>query len=750
MGWYLAVSVGLGVSALGQAPGAQPETQMQAAAERIVSQYKVDGPHFPAATLTVASDDTAVLIEAAADGLSVVSLKCVATGTDWASETKPALPLIQFAEVDGKPVALRWQFKQVCVIEGPPTQHVLLFTSENPRLELRSIWQAVPGPGPVEHRVTIKNTGTLPVLLPLQKSLALTLRPAPGHALEHWWVEKGSQYPTPAGTHHAAVTPQFAASLISHPYDRERPRDAIPWTSIQDVEGQQGVYAGIEFSGVVRIALRAVSGDQQTVQGVTLNLGVGSDDAQEEAFRTKLAPGEAFEAPAVFVGCYKGDVDDGSNRLRCWVRAHVLPPHTLTNLPLLTNNSWGSGMAVDDALARQMIDASCALGMEMYHIDAGWFRGVGNWRPDDKKFPQGLAPIADYAHSKGLKFGLWIGWTQGGHQPALPLPGVPSPAKGERAGKDDVLCVFEPGMKPWFTRDYPEEWKNHSFIGADVCLAEPKAEAWCLRDLRRCVKEYKLDLLEHDQRMIVENCGRDTHRHTASPLDVAYHATRGYYRIYDTLRAENPALLFENCVNGGHMVDFGAARRAHYFSITDTYDPISNRRAFYDTSYALPPGACECYVANHPGKTLGNFVYMLRSGMMGWCTIMLNMSQWTPEQRTAGKRQFDLYKQKLRPLISNANLYHISERPDGQRWDGMQYADPKAGTGVLFAFRGKSDEESHVFTLKGLDPAARYRLTFEDASSQPATFTGAELMQNGVTVKLAEKESSELVFILRQ
>ena len=92
----------------------------------------------------------------------------------------------------------------------------------------------------------------------------------------------------------------------------------------------------------------------------------------------------------------------------------------------------------------------------------------------------------------------------------------------------------------------------------------------------------------------------------------------------------------------------------------------------------------------------------------------------------------------------------ISERPDGQRWDGMQYADPKAGTGVLFAFRGKSDEESHVFTLKGLDPAARYRLTFEDASSQPATFTGAELMQNGVTVKLAEKESSELVFILRQ
>jgi hypothetical protein len=92
----------------------------------------------------------------------------------------------------------------------------------------------------------------------------------------------------------------------------------------------------------------------------------------------------------------------------------------------------------------------------------------------------------------------------------------------------------------------------------------------------------------------------------------------------------------------------------------------------------------------------------------------------------------------------------IDERADGQRWDGMQYADPKAGTGVLYAFRGKTEEENHVFKLKGLDPAARYQLTFEDGSSPPAVATGAELMQNGVSATLAEKESSELVFLARQ
>jgi alpha-galactosidase len=132
---------------------------------------------------------------------------------------------------------------------------------------------------------------------------------------------------------------------------------------------------------------------------------------------------------------------------------------------------------------------------------------------------------------------------------------------------------------------------------------------------------------------------------------------------------------------------------------------------------------------------------------MGWCTIMLDMSKWTPEQRAAGRKQFEIYKKTLRPLINNADLYHVSERPDGQRWDGMLYVDAKAGNGVLFAFRGKTAEDRHVFKLKGLDPAARYQLAFEDGSSQPSVQTGAELMQNGATVTLAETESSELVWL---
>ena len=111
------------------------------------------------------------------------------------------------------------------------------------------------------------------------------------------------------------------------------------------------------------------------------------------------------------------------------------------------------------------------------------------------------------------------------------------------------------------------------------------------------------------------------------------------------------------------MIDYGAVRRCHYISITDTYDPLSNRRAFYDAAFALPPAMCECYIENIAVRSPAHFRFMLRSGMMGWCTIMTDTTKWTPEQHVDATRQFALYKEQLRPLIRGADVYHVSERP---------------------------------------------------------------------------------------
>jgi alpha-galactosidase len=180
--------------------------------------------------------------------------------------------------------------------------------------------------------------------------------------------------------------------------------------------------------------------------------------------------------------------------------------------------------------------------------------------------------------------------------------------------------------------------------------------------------------------------------------------------------------------------------------MSDDYDPLNLRKNFYDASYPFPPSMLEAYIADHRGATLATFRYMLRSAMLGWCTIMMDTSKWTPEQRAAGKREFAYYKDRLRPLIASANIYHVLPRPDGKQWDGMQYIDPKTGKGVLFVFRPQSDQETQTVMFRGLNPKKRYAIEAADGSAS-GTFTGEELMKTGLTVRLPEKNSSDLVFL---
>ena len=221
-----------------------------------------------------------------------------------------------------------------------------------------------------------------------------------------------------------------------------------------------------------------------------------------------------------------------------------------------------------------------------------------------------------------------------------------------------------------------------------------------------------------------------------------------YYNIYEQTRREHPALLFEICNDGGRMVDFGSAAHGDYFSITDTYDPLSNRRAFFDTSYTLPAAMLESYVEKWPVPRIENFLYMLRSGMMGWTSIMLDTTVWSTEQHDAARQAIALYKRELRPLIRDAHLYHVSARPDGVHWDGMEYCDPARGKGVLSAFRGSvPDESEHRFVLAGLDAHKHYLLHFQDGSAPDRQAMGSELMDQGLLVELRHPLSSELVFL---
>jgi hypothetical protein len=691
---------------------------------------------------TLQTKDTRLLFESTPAGPQLVELRS-SDNTLWTN--RAAESLIGAAETDGRRVPLRWKLNPMA---SRADAHRVSFVYDNvsPRLRLSWEWDSRADFGPVEHRINIENLDAREVWLPYLDSISLEWRLEHGAQVRQLFIEKGAQTPSAEGTHDVLVRDEYrwegASSTYAHAREGEA-REIIPWTLVRRTGGtQSGWYIGIEFSGRTRIVLERKGDALHAKAGLNPNPG---------PFRTRVLPGQRFESPVIFLGGSAGGIDAAGNGLRRWVKEVLTNPSTWQNssYPMLVNNSWGSGMTVDESLALRMLHDSADLGLEMFHIDAGWFRGVGDWRPDPKKFPHGLAVIADEAHRLGLKFGLWVDWTQA--------------ALGNAPG---ALNVRDPKVNDWSVADTPPDWKPEDFKGQTIDIGVPDARDWARTEVERIVTDYHLDMLEHDGYLVAQGCVRNDHPHappdpanltirregssywveSSNSTDVSYHAVRAYYSIHSALRRNHPGLLLEVCNDGGRMVDFGSASHADYFSITDTYDPLSNRRAFYDASHVLPAAMLEAYVEKWQVPHIENFRYMLRSGMMGWFTIMQDTTAWSSEQHRIAKAEFDLYKSVLRPFIRDALLYHVSARPDGLHWDAIEYFDSARKAGVVFAYRGSIENESdHSFPLAGLGSDRTNQVHFQDRSSPDVLLTGRELMR-GLKVSLALPNSSELIF----
>src|SRR5215469_7664992 len=394
---------------------------------------------------------------------------------EWQNRSSESM--IPFAEVGGVRVACKWKLnsEESRISEQ---QVIFVYESASPHLRLNWEWRGRKAYGPFEHQIRIENQDDKEIWIPMQDSLTFDWLIDPRANLRQVFVEKGANIPSVIGTHNVAIGEDFHWTGTSSTYgdiDERDPREIIPWTLVQkDDSAESGWYAGIEFSGRTRISLTREKGSLKAA------LGLNPDPSP---FRTRLLPGEAFEVPVAFFGGFRDGPDGAGNVLRRWVRSTLGNPETWKNpdYPLVVNNSWGGGMEVNEQIAQGMIRDVASLGVEMFHIDAGWFRGVGDWYPNPQKFPNGLAYIADEAHKQGLRFGIWVDWTQA----ALDTePGA--------------LNVHDPKVRDWLVTDLSPDWKPEEFKGQTIDLGVPAAHEHLQKEVKRIVEDYRLDMLEHD------------------------------------------------------------------------------------------------------------------------------------------------------------------------------------------------------------------------------------------------------------
>ncbi|PVH92358.1 glycoside hydrolase family 27 protein [Periconia macrospinosa] len=127
---------------------------------------------------------------------------------------------------------------------------------------------------------------------------------------------------------------------------------------------------------------------------------------------------------------------------------HAAPVLSPDLRPPMGWSSWSSlrGKINATSIKAQSLAMNKSLqkyGYEYINMDAGWYSGVddyGRTTWDSKKFPDGIAPVAQYVHSLGQKFGIYL-------VPGIPAAAVAanSPIKGTRYRISDIVAPNLPG-----------------------------------------------------------------------------------------------------------------------------------------------------------------------------------------------------------------------------------------------------------------------------------------------------------------
>ena len=458
-----------------------------------------------------------------------------------------------------------------------------------------------------------------------------------------------------------------------------------------------------------------------------------------EDFKTDIPPDGVFEIPSAYLGTHQGDTDDGSNIFKRWFFRHKAPIKVRTDEKEPHTQMAEQLMGLNHDLASWGVDA--------IQWDYGWWPGgpAGSWRSGEGDWRLGNPGYIDVIQRyPGVN--TWQDYGQYLKDQNLTFT-VYFLLKDAESEDPDALSSIGPNGKPeWFTdRDFT--------AGRSADLGNEDAVNWIKNRLLTVMNENHIDTFRSDFEPIPTTSDKkNRHRYET---DVQFWNAKGFYEILDHLHENKAGFRYENNGSGGSLKDYATLSRSTVAVYTDSFTHEDVRKVFYTSSYAVHPAQLLATVQPDDFSAEGNDDYGWRSIFLAGLHIASpgTVNGHLPyEGNHHAEKYYGMFRDKIRPLVRHANLYHILPRPDGIHWDGVQYFDPDiTDPGVLkgaaFIFKPSNSEGSEKsIYFKGLSAEQTYDLEFEDRPEQNTSLTGQELM-DGLEVSISEEKGSEIIWI---
>ena len=272
-------------------------------------------------------------------------------------------------------------------------------------------------------------------------------------------------------------------------------------------------------------------------------------------------------------------------------------------------------------------------------------------------------------------------------------------------------------------------------------LGDPAARQWLTDHIDHLLTEQGIDLYRQDFNMDPLPYWRANDAPDRQGITEIKHVA-GYLAYWDELRRRHPQMLIDTCASGGRRNDLETLRRAVPLWRSDyAFEPIGHQGMTYGISLWIPyhgTGTVACANAAYYGGGLTPiepYAFWSNAAPSLGCGIDIRVKQidYDALRRLLGQwRQISQYYfDDFYPLTPYTQ--------DNTAWIAWQFDRPESGEGMIQAFRrGDAEHDTLRLRLRGLDPAARFVVTDLNAPDDPAFFSGRELSDAGLPVRIAD------------
>jgi alpha-galactosidase len=485
---------------------------------------------------------------------------------------------------------------------------------------------------------------------------------------------------------------------------------------------------GLEWSGT----WQAVA--DTTESGLELRVGMA-------ATHFRLHPGEEVRGPRVLLLHWTGDPEERHGCFRRLVYNHYSArgqgaaplPVAFCNTCFTRGGGWLNETTAENQIS--LIRAYAELGAEAVITDAGWFvggwpDGAGNYTPRADNYPDGMAPVAAAAREAGIRYGLWFEPERVVHDTDF-----------HRLHPDWVLQA--PGNTHTYLADFGLPEVREHFLEIVRGFMELPGFAVYRQD-------FNMDPLPYWQ----ANDAPDR----VGITEIRY--VQGLYTYWETIRAEHPDCLMEECASGGHRIDLGTVMRMDIHQKTDYwFDHETDQTSLWGISQYLPN---HTIVAHLVALDDYSFYSTLPSSLcLGWIADAPGFDRDRAQDLLERYRAVrHLLVGDWYPLLPCPHPWddfqgwlwtpaeHAAHRLPYLHWTGSQFHRADLQEGVLLVFRRPDSpyREAQV-RVRGLDRDADYELHW-DGSDRRQTVSAAEL-EAGLVIELPSPRSAAMIHYRR-